>query len=297
MTAKLLIHTSKDVFFTPSSSTKSVKFRTLSAASGWNEDSLQAELIKDLINVIFWSLLNLNFHLNTWKICVPQWGRRKQHHLPNNSASQHSPPLPSPVSQTWLTNADIFGDLAKQQPPLELIVCLPSCQLCLTPVISRIACLPARLANPPSHPVCPAHVLAISSAKPFPRFLHLSPSDYLSDNVHIRRFTRVDLIARFIWLPIALTPESESKTEERSCQRRLSKLRVKLSAHPWTFVPESPPTFISDGGGLRLCSSPELVLVVQVHLCLFKISAQGLLSLATKTLATACTELVVVCVF
>lgn len=150
-----------------------------------------------------------------------------------------------------------FGELAKQQPPLELIVCLPSCQLCLTPVISRIACLPARLANPPSHPVCPAHVLAISPAKPFPRFLHLSPSDYLSDNVHIRRFTRVDLMARFIWLPIALTPESESKTEERSCQRRLSKLRVKLSAHPWTFVSESPQTFISDGGGLRLCSSPE----------------------------------------
>lgn len=181
-----------------------------------------------------------------------------------------------------------FGDLAKQQPPLELIVCLPSCQLCLTPVISRIACLPARLANPPSHPVCPAHVLAISSAKPFPRFLHLSPSDYLSDNVHIRRFTRVDLMARFIWLPIALTPESESKTEERSYQRRLSKLRVKLSAHPWTFVSESPQTFISDGGGLKV------VLVVQVHLCLFKISMQVLLSLAAKKLAMACTELVVV---
>ena len=137
---------------------------------------------KRLMNVIFWSLLNLNFHLNMWKTCVPQWGRWKQRHLPNNSASRHSPPLPSPASQTWLTNADIFGDLAKQQPPLELIVCLPSCQLCLTPAISGIAFLPARLANPPSLPVCPARVLAISSAKPFPRFLHLSPSDYLSDN-------------------------------------------------------------------------------------------------------------------
>lgn len=171
--------------------------------------------------------------MNTWKICVPQWGRRKQRHLPNNSASQHSPPLPSPVSQTWLTNADIFrrpseatataraDSLFAQLPALPytcyLQDCLPASTSCQS---TKPSSLPS---SRPRDLLC---------QKPFPRFLHLSPSDYLSDNVYIRRFTRVDLMARFIWLPIALTPESESKTEERSCQRRLSKLRVKLSAHP-----------------------------------------------------------------